>query len=88
MITLTCHLFNNTSPLLQVNSSSISRTPIGNKYETNAVLEYEVNHYATGKMKVSCEANLFEVYKNTVEQLLDEEKPQIASVLGESIHYR
>lgn len=66
----------------KVNSSQVTRSRVGSKYETLGLLEYEMPSLSAGKIKVICIADFFQVFKAQAEQIIDEERPQIASVLG------
>uniref|UniRef100_A0A146LXC9 Ig-like domain-containing protein n=1 Tax=Lygus hesperus TaxID=30085 RepID=A0A146LXC9_LYGHE len=67
----------------KINASYISRTPVSlNKIVSQAGLEFEVNTFTQGKMRVTCIADVYGVYTTQTELVLDEEKPRLASVRG------
>lgn len=45
-------------------------------------LDIEGSTFQYGKMRIECRATMFQLYSSTVELVLDEEKPRLASVLG------
>ncbi|KAI5755137.1 hypothetical protein M8J77_014396 [Diaphorina citri] len=54
------------------------KTPM---YLTVAGIELEITSFQVGKLKIQCQAEVFQ-YKSVKKIVLDEERPQLAQVLG------
>lgn len=68
----------------QANASYTSRTPMADaKAITTVGLEHEVTTFHNGKLRLTCIADIFRVYSTRTELYLDEERPRLASVLGQ-----
>lgn len=69
--------------LMQVNASYIVQSVVeGQDPVTIAGLNLAVNTFLGGKLTIVCVADLFQVYNSRAEVTLDEERPRLASVLG------
>lgn len=71
------------SRIENVTSSSISDNGIPEipMYLTVAGIELEVSSFQVGKLSIQCEAQVFQ-FESRRRIILDEERPQLASVLG------
>lgn len=45
-------------------------------------LDIEGGSFQYGKVRIECEATMFQLYQSKVELVLEEERPRLASVLG------
>lgn len=45
-------------------------------------LDIEGSSFQYGKVRIECEATMFQLYRSKVELVLEEERPRLASVLG------
>lgn len=54
------------------------------QYMIVAGLDFETmqGSFSNGRLKIVCYANVFHLYKETMEVFLKEERPRLASVLG------
>ncbi|XP_043274368.1 uncharacterized protein [Venturia canescens] len=69
-----------------INASSIKRTnPKGdNRTVTFVTLDFEIipDSFKNGRLQIVCHANVFQLYNERADVVLDEERPKLASVLG------
>lgn len=58
--------------------------PPSQKQVTVVGLEMDVegSSFQYGKLRVECEATMFQFYRSKIELILEEERPRLASVLG------
>lgn len=52
------------------------------KYVKTAGIEFQVTSFHLGKLKIVCTADVFRVYSVSSEIVLEEERPKLASILG------
>lgn len=45
-------------------------------------LDIEGSSFLYGKVRIECEASMFQLFRSKVELILEEERPRLASVLG------
>lgn len=60
----------------------VESTVKGQDPVTIAGLNLPVNTFLGGKLTIVCVADLFSVYSSRAEVILDEERPRLATVLG------
>ncbi len=63
-----------------IHHTSDSDEPI--KLAKTAGIEYEIQNFNAGKLKIICTADVYRVYSVSSEIVLEEERPKLASILG------
>lgn len=70
--------------------SSYIKNPLKkDKTDYNAILrstivglDHDIDGFKNGRLHIACHASVFQLYNETAEISLDEERPRLASVLG------
>lgn len=65
-------------------ANGIMSEPAGQRQVTVVGLELDIDgsSFQYGKVRIECEATMFQLYRSKVELVLEEERPRLASVLG------